>query len=181
MTVTADAPVTPVAGIADLAPVVDALRADSHRRATAIVSAARRDANEDLARAAGEATRILEQARADGVRAAERRGAGDLGAARRDAQAAVLAARHQVYLALRRRALERLSEQGGGEAGRRLGDLLETLARDAVGPSASVHRSGSGGLSVVATSGSRRAAIGPDELVDDALDVLADEVAALWT
>jgi len=164
-----------------LASVADALAADAGQHAETVRSAAERDARAELARANDVAQRMLAEARADGTRAASQQAELDLAAATRQARGTVLAAQRTAYDAVRRRALELLEQRAGSPAGRQLGVLLEHLARARIGPPATVHRTGPGSLGVVATSGNRRAVIGPAELVDAALDALADEVAALWS
>jgi len=166
---------------ATVVPVAEALTEDARRSAEAVLAAAERDARAELARANDVAQRMLAEARADGTRAASEQADLDLAVAARQARAAVLAARRAAYDALRRRALELLEQRATSPSGRRLGDLLEHLARARVGPSARVHRAGPGSLDVTATSGNRRAVIGPAQLVDDALRTMADEVATLWS
>ncbi len=163
-----------------VAPVIDALCEDARQRIAVLSAAAERDAAAELDRARDEAAAILERARADGERAATQRAAADVAAAHRDARRVVLAARREAYLTVRRRALEVLARRGDTEEARRLGTVLEELASARVGPTPTVRHSGPGALTVVASSGKRRAVIGPDELVDRALRTLAVEVAALW-
>lgn len=163
-----------------VAPVGEALLDDARRHAATASAAAEHDAEAELARARDEASAILDEARADGARAAAQRADAEVAAAHREARGVVLAARREAYLTVRRRALEALAQRGGTPEGRRLGDLLEALARERVGPTPTVRRSGPGDLDVVAASGNRRAAIGPAELVDRSLRVLADQVATLW-
>ena len=165
---------------ATVAPVVDALGDDARLKGAVILAAAEQDAAATLARARDEAAAVLAQARADGERAAARRAAAEVAAAHRAARRDILAARRRAYLTVRRRAIEELARLGDTEEGRHLGAVLEELARARVGPSPSVHHSGPGALTVTASSGKRRAVIGPDELVDRALRAVAHEVATLW-
>jgi vacuolar-type H+-ATPase subunit E/Vma4 len=166
---------------AAVAPVVGALSEDARQRIATVSAAAERDAAAELDRARNEAAAILEKAGADGERAAAQRAAAEVAAAHRDAHRSVLAARREAYLGVRRRALEVLTRRGETEEGQRLGAVLEQLACARVGPSPTVRRSGPGSLIVAASSGRRRAVIGPDELVDRALRALDNEVATLWT
>jgi len=166
---------------ASLAPVVGALFDSARRRAQAASAAAARDVHSELERAHSEAARILGEARADGARAAAQRADVQLAAVHREAREVILTARRTAYDTLRRRVIEALERQGATPAGRQLGVLLETLARERVGAPSSVRRTGPGALSVQATAGNRRAAIGPAELVDAAFRALSSEVESLWT
>ncbi len=161
-------------------PVAEALLDDARRQAAAVSAAADGDAESELRRAREEAAHILREARTEGRRAAARRATAEVAAAHREARDAMLSARRDAYLEVRRRAVEALAQQADTPAGRRLGRRLESLARARVDPSAVVRRSGPGSLTVSATSGNRRAVIGATDLVDAALRALAEQVATLW-
>jgi len=164
-----------------LSPVMQALFESARSRADELSAAAESDARAELARAQAEAERILEEARAEGRDAATHRVNLQLAAARREARGTVLAARRGAYDELRRRCLESLERQAATPAGRRLSHLLGTLVHERVGGSATVVRTGTGGLGARARVGNRCAEIGPEVLVDIVLQTLGLEVESLWT
>jgi len=165
---------------ASLAPVIDAITDAAQARAQAIQAAAAADADAELARARREASRILDAARAAGTAAAATTAASQLTVARRQARECVLVARRQAYEMLRDGALAALVRRASTPDGRRLAERLQTLVRDRVGASASVHRAGPGNLGAIAESGNRRAELEPEELVDRALESLGAGIEALW-
>jgi len=166
---------------AALAPVVDALIASADARARDERAAAQADAHAELARARAEAAGLLGEARTDGALAADHTVAVQLAEARRAARETILSARRDAYETLRRRTVEALELHTATPAGRWLGERVAALVRDRVGAAATVHRAGPGQLAAVAESGHWRAALGPAELVDQALESLATEIVALWT
>jgi vacuolar-type H+-ATPase subunit E/Vma4 len=165
---------------APLAPVVDALVAAAVERARATRAAADADAQAELARAGEEAKRLLDEARTDGATAAAAAATSQLTMARREARETVLAARRLAYETLRGHAVAALVHEAATPEGRRLAERLVALVRDRVGASASAHRAGPGNFGAVAESGNRRAAVGPAELVDQALESLGAGIEALW-
>lgn len=102
--------------IEELAPVVDALRAQSQQQASAILAAADTDAEHTLATAKADAAKVLAQARADGEATAHRSARLHLSAARREARERVLHARYRVYDAVRAGAITDLSKRSVAHA-----------------------------------------------------------------
>jgi len=164
----------------ELAPVVAALWVSARSRANAISEASEQGAAAELARAGAEAERILRQARLDGTAAADQTAAILIANARRQAHEVVLLARTAAYQALRTRTLDALQEQASTPEGRRLAELLEALVRRRVGATTLARPGGAGGLSAAAERDNRRASIGPEQLLDRALQALAGEVESLW-
>ena len=165
---------------AALSPVTDALTGAARARAQAIGATAEADARTQLAAARHEADRLLAEARDEGDHAGGHAAAALLAASHREARAILLAARRRAYELLRQRAYELLLLQAVTQEGQQLSRRLETLVRNRVGASGSVRRVGPGGLGVVAEAGSRRAACGPSELVEQALVSLGPEIESLW-
>jgi vacuolar-type H+-ATPase subunit E/Vma4 len=165
---------------ASLVPVVDAITDAARARAQGIRAAAAADARAELARAHQEATRIVDEARAAGTEAATVTATSELTVARREARERVLTARRQAYETVREGALAELVRQAATPDARRLAERLQTLVRDRVGASASVHSAGPGNLGAVAESGNRRAELEPGDLVDRALESLGAGIEALW-
>lgn len=161
-------------------PVAASLVGSAETRAQRIRDCARAGAEATVAGALAEAERLLAAARADGADAAAREAARQLVDARRRSRDVVLAARRLAYEALRQSAVEELARQAATPGGQWIGERLAQLVTSRAGERASVSRAGPGGLEVVAEAGNRRVAIGPVELVDQALQSMPDEVEALW-
>lgn len=170
----------PASLAADVAPAAQALLADARRHADELMAAAARDGAAALASARAEAARILDEASSEGASAADQEVAAQLTAARHEARAIVLRARRDAYAAVRARALATLVARANTDEGRRLASHLEARVRARVGPTAEVRPGERGALDVTATSGGRRARVGAEELVDQALDDLATDVTGLW-
>jgi vacuolar-type H+-ATPase subunit E/Vma4 len=164
-----------------LAPVVDALILTAEARAAAAHAEAREAARIELTRARAEARQLLAEARAEGTKAAVQEGVARVALARREALGIVLAARRVAYETLRQDAVEALVRHSATPEGRLLAERLLALVGERVGPGASVQLVERDGLEAQAECGNRRAALGPDALVDQVLASLATEVGVLWT
>jgi vacuolar-type H+-ATPase subunit E/Vma4 len=162
------------------APVSEALIEAARRRAEEALARATEDARTELVRAHAQAESLLAQARADGTSAAERIAALQLAATRREAHETVLAARRHAYEMLRHDAIEALIRRSSTTEGRNLADRLSALVEERLGGAAAVRPVEPDPLAVEAESGNRRAAIGPTSLVDHVLLSMTEEVERLW-
>ncbi|MCQ4080611.1 hypothetical protein NGB36_08340 [Streptomyces sp. RB6PN25] len=168
---------TPQAGQADaLAPVRTALLRAARTDADALLAQARADAAQTLDAVRAEAQAILDEARrqgeADGAAAARQLRMH----AHRAARARQLAARSEVYAELRRQVTEGVRELRHAEEYPAIRDRLAARARRLLGPDASVEEHPGGGVVAVA----------PGRRVDLTLDALATrglercDAEALW-
>jgi vacuolar-type H+-ATPase subunit E/Vma4 len=163
-----------------LAPVRAWLRDAARREADAMVASARADADQQLARARAEAAELIsferDQGAAEGAAAAARERA----RARREARTTVLRAQAALVTLLRdqaRAAVLSLKDDEVDYAALR--EELESRARTALGPEATVAEAPAGG--VVAQAGSRRVDLSLAMLADQAVSGLGVEVTRLWT
>jgi vacuolar-type H+-ATPase subunit E/Vma4 len=165
--------------LASLAVLRTALLDRARAAAAAAVAAADADAFAVLNAARAEAADITAEARARGERDAAALRATERSRARRQARAIVLAAQAAVYAELCRRSRTAVHELRGDPGYPALLKRLGALARVELGEAATVTEHPDGG--VVAEADGRRADLSLDALVDQALDDLGPEVAALWT
>ncbi|HEX6577766.1 MAG TPA: hypothetical protein VF082_05305 [Jiangellaceae bacterium] len=169
----------PAGAGAALDPVRAALLSQSRSDAGTVLAEARQHAEHERAAAGERAAQILQAGRDEGERQAGAAAASQLRRRRREARDTLLAAQRSLYDDLRRRCHE------AATALREAPDypvLLRHLTEHAgaiLGPDASIHESGNGG--VVAEAGSRRLDLSLPTLVDDELDRLGEEVRQLWT
>ena len=162
----------------DLRAVTVALGEAARSQADAIISEAARDAAAELANARDEAERILRQAERDGTEAASRAATMRVARARREARLSLLTAQRTTYDTLRARALDAVQEQASSPEGERLTEHLEALVRARIGRDTPARRAP---LGAVAERGACVAAIGPEDLVEQAMQSLSSEIASLWS
>ncbi len=164
-----------------LAPAADALLADAREAADRALAASAGDDRRRVEQARAEAAAILEQARADGARAARRVATARVAGARREAGGLVLAAKRQAYESLRRAAVAALRELAATPGAPALAPRLEDLVRQRLGDGARVRREGPGELTVVGELDRRAAVLGPEGLVDQALEAMGPAIEGLWS
>ncbi len=162
-----------------LAPVRAWLHHAARQEADALVASARAEADQQLAQARAEALELIsserDQGAAEGAAAAGRERA----RARREARTTVLRAQATLVALLRdqaRAAVQGLKDDEVDYA--TLRQELETRARTALGPEATVAEAPAGG--VVARAGSRRVDLSLAMLADQAVAGLGAEVTRLW-
>lgn len=163
-----------------LAPVVSDLLVAAEAQVQTVLAAAEADAGAELARAREEADRIVDEARSEGMRAASQVAAHELVEARQRARGLVLAARRRAYETFRRRVVEAVQQEAAAPGGQWIGERMEEMVRARVGGPSSSQRTGRALLTAVAESGSRRAVLGPEDLVDQALESMSAEIEGLW-
>lgn len=174
------APTGPRGVEASLEPLSEALVTAARARADDLRAAASEDVRRELSRARSEAERILEDGRLQGVAAAEWIATLRNSAARHQARETVLSAQRRALDKLRQHAIDALVDRAGTPEGRKLSDRLSAHLSERLGRDVQVHREGSSVLELVAESGSRRAFIGPEALVDDVLSSMAEVLEGLW-
>lgn len=161
----------------ELRAVTTGLGEAARSQAGAILSEADRDAAAELANAREEAQRILRQAEHDGTEAASRAATMRVARARREARRILLTAQKTTYDALRNRALGALEGRACSPEGERLTEHLEALVQARIGRGAPARRAP---LGAVAERGVCVASIGPEDLVEQAMQSLSSEIASLW-
>ncbi len=162
-----------------LAPLHDALLAESRAAAEATLSAARARADEQVGTAHAEAEALVERAREAADAVARASAARTAAAARQDARSLVLAARRRAYEALREAVLARVAclrhEEGYGA----LLERLEADVRERLGPGTEIELDEVRG-GIVARNGSRTIDASLAALAESALDGLGQEIETLW-
>lgn len=166
--------------VAYLRPVSDALVSSARRSADELISASDADALSELTRARAEADRLVAEARSQGESAARWMAELQLAEARRQAREMILGARRRAYETLRRESLAALERHARTPEGRKLAERLESVVGDRIGAGASVSRTGSEFYGFEARSHDRRAVVGPMLLVDHVIMSMTDEVQELW-
>lgn len=161
----------------ELRAVTTGLGEAARSQAGAILSEADRDAAAELANAREEAQRILRQAEHDGTEAASRAATMRVARARREARRSLLTVQRTTYDALRARALDAVERQASSPEGERLTEQLEALVQARIGRDTPARRAP---LGAVAERGACVASIGPEDLVEQAMQSLSSEIAALW-
>jgi vacuolar-type H+-ATPase subunit E/Vma4 len=164
----------------ELAPTIDAVLRAAHAAATTAVATSRTDAAKQIASARSDAASILAQARADGTAAAEHAATAAVTAAQRAGREAVLGAHRRAYDALRQGIHDELARRIESADGTAMLLRLEALARDRIGPNATVCRLDDGRIGVRATGGNRSLELPIDRFVEEELAGLGDRIAALW-
>jgi len=168
------------ASLRELAPAVDAVMRAAHAAAATAVATSHADATGQLASARAEAASILAQARADGTAAAEHAATAAVTAAQRAAREAVLAAHRRAYDALRHAIHDEVARRIESADGVAMLLRLEALARERIGPNATIRRLDDGRIGVRASDGNRSLDLAVDRFVEDELAGFGDRIAALW-
>jgi len=178
---TSASPATPPDVVEDpLQPLRSALLAAAERDAQVEVAAAEEEHRRLLAEARSEAGRLRAQARAEGERDAEQLRVEQRARARRRARATVLAEQRRALDDLHREVANRLSRLWTDPATRdAIRDRLVATARADLGAQVSVHDLPEGG--VVAAADHVRATYRLTDLADQVIASTGSELAGLWT
>jgi vacuolar-type H+-ATPase subunit E/Vma4 len=163
-----------------LRPVRARLEQDAEQRASQILEAADQQAAAVLADARRRGEAILESARVEGAAATRRRSARVVADARREARESILRAQRGVYEQVRSLAQDQLKDLAGAAAAKALNTRLASVARERLGPQATVEVSKSG-IGVIAVRGQRRLDLSADALVERELAKLAPQIEELWS
>lgn len=164
-----------------LEPVTRALLLAAQARADDLRARTDIEVRDEVSEARARARGIVDEARAEGERAAEWISGSRLSAARREARNMVLAARRRAFEKLRHRAVDDLARRAESPEGQMLSARLSELIGERLGGGAKVKAEGGSSLELAAESGSRRASIGPGDLVDQVLSSMSAAVEEMWS
>jgi vacuolar-type H+-ATPase subunit E/Vma4 len=159
-----------------IAAMMDAVRFDAATAATV----AGADSASRVARARADATAIIAGARADGAAAAQHATTATIITAKRECREAILGAQRRAYEALRNGVHAELARSIDSPQGAALLARLAALARERLGPNATVERLDDGRIGVRATDAGRSLDVPVDRFIDREIAGFSDRIAALW-
>jgi vacuolar-type H+-ATPase subunit E/Vma4 len=163
-----------------LRPVSAGLLQNAEQRASQVLEEADERVAAVLADARRRGEAILESARAEGAAAARRSGTRVLADARREARERILHAQRGVYERVRTLAQDQLRGLADTPASKDLNARLAKVARDRLGPEATVEVWTSG-IGVIAVLDHRRLDLSADALVQRELAEMAPGIEELWS